>query len=152
MRAALRCDLRLQTTALAFALLFGCAGETNESFLAANAQREGVQTTESGLQYEVMRDGSGPKPKITDTVTVHYKGTLIDGTVFDSSYDRGQPATFPLMQVVPGWRQGIPLMPVGSKYKLYIPPDLGYGSQDKGTIPPNSVLIFEVELLGIEGQ
>jgi FKBP-type peptidyl-prolyl cis-trans isomerase FkpA len=135
-----------------FALLIGCGGQTNESFLADNAKREGVQTTESGLQYEVLRDGSGPKPHVTDTVTVNYKGTLIDGTVFDSSYDRGQPATFPLMQVVPGWRQGIPLMPVGSKYKLYIPPELGYGSQDKGTIPPNSVLIFEVELLGIEGQ
>jgi FKBP-type peptidyl-prolyl cis-trans isomerase FkpA len=144
--------LRVKLLLPLFALLLGCAGETNESFLAANAKREGVQTTESGLQYEVLRDGSGPKPRITDTVTVHYKGTLIDGTVFDSSYDRGQPATFALMQVVPGWRQGIPLMPVGSKYKLVIPPDLGYGSQDKGTIPPNSVLIFEVELLGIEGR
>ena len=144
--------MRVKLLLPVFALLLGCAGETNESFLAANAKREGVKTTESGLQYEVLRDGSGPKPRVTDTVTVHYKGTLIDGTVFDSSYDRGQPATFALMQVVPGWRQGIPLMPVGSKYKLVIPPDLGYGAQDKGTIPPNSVLIFEVELLGIEGQ
>jgi FKBP-type peptidyl-prolyl cis-trans isomerase FkpA len=145
--------LRLRILIPVFALLLGCGGvQSNESFLSDNAKREGVQTTPSGLQYEVLRDGSGPKPRITDTVTVHYKGTLIDGTVFDSSYDRNQPATFPLMQVVPGWRQGIPPMPVGSKYKLYIPPDLGYGSQDKGTIPPNSVLIFEVELLGIEGH
>jgi len=87
-----------------------------------------------------------------DTVTVHYRGTLTDGSVFDSSYDRGEPATFPLMQVVPGWRQGIPLMPVGSQYKLYIPPDLGYGPAAKPGIPANSVLIFEVELLGIEGR
>ena len=132
--------------------MLGCAGETNESFLAANAKREGVRVTESGLQYEVLRDGSGPKPRITDTVTVHYEGTLIDGTVFDSSYERGEPATFPLMQVVPGWKQGIPLMPVGSKYKLVIPPDLGYGARAQGKIPSDSVLIFEVELLGIEGR
>ena len=139
-------------TLLAFAALVGCSGTTNENFLAQNAKREGVQTLDSGLQYEMLRDGSGPKPSVMDTVTVNYKGTLVDGTVFDSSYDRGQPATFPLMAVVPGWKQGIPLMSVGSKYKLYIPPDLGYGSQDKGVIPPNSVLIFEVELLAIEGK
>lgn len=144
--------MRYQTFLPILAVFAACSGPSNETFLAENAKREGVQTLESGLQYEVLRDGSGPKPRVTDTVTVHYKGTLIDGTVFDSSYDRGQPATFPLMQVVPGWRQGIPLMPVGSQYKLYIPPDLGYGSQDKGVIPPNSVLIFEVELLAIEGQ
>jgi FKBP-type peptidyl-prolyl cis-trans isomerase len=134
------------------ALLWGCNSDPNASFLAQNAKREGVQTTASGLQYEVLRDGSGPKPSVLDTVTVHYRGTLVDGSQFDSSYDRGEPATFPLMQVVPGWKQGIPLMPVGSKYKLYIPPDLGYGSAAKPNIPANSVLIFEVELLGIEGK
>ncbi len=128
------------------------SGDSSEAFLADNAKREGVEVTESGLQYEMLRDGSGPKPSIMDTVTVHYHGTLIDGTVFDSSVDRGQPATFPLTQVVPGWKQGIPLMPIGSKYKLYIPPHLGYGSRAQGQIPPNSVLIFEVELLGIEGS
>ncbi|MEZ5361938.1 MAG: FKBP-type peptidyl-prolyl cis-trans isomerase [Bryobacterales bacterium] len=85
----------------------GCSGTTNENFLAQNAKREGVQTLDSGLQYEMLRDGSGPKPSVMDTVTVNYKGTLVDGTVFDSSYDRGQPATFPLMAVVPGWKQGI---------------------------------------------
>jgi len=132
--------------------LLGCGGESGDDFLAENAKREGVQTTPSGLQYEVLRDGSGPKPSVMDTVTVHYRGTLTDGSVFDSSYDRGEPATFPLMQVVPGWRQGIPLMPVGSQYKLYIPPDLGYGPAAKPGIPANSVLIFEVELLGIEGR
>ena len=155
MRLATRvsCDLRVKLSIPILALLWGCSGgDANERFLAENAAREGVQTTESGLQYEVLRDGSGPKPSVADTVTVHYHGTLIDGTVFDSSVERNQPATFPLMQVVPGWKQGIPLMPVGSKYKLYIPPHLGYGSQAKGNIPPGSVLIFEVELLGIEGR
>lgn len=133
-------------------MLLGCESDPNASFLAQNAKREGVVTTDSGLQYEMLRDGSGPKPSVLDTVTVHYKGTLVDGSVFDSSYDRGEPATFPLMNVVPGWRQGIPLMSVGSKYKLYIPSELGYGPSAKPGIPANSVLIFEVELLGIEGQ
>jgi FKBP-type peptidyl-prolyl cis-trans isomerase FkpA len=144
----------LATTPIALlllGLLAGCGGDPQEKFLSDNAKREGVQTTLSGLQYEVLEEGSGPKPTVMDTVTVHYKGTLVDGKVFDSSYERG-PATFPLMRVVPGWREGIPLMSVGSKYRLTIPPELGYGSRDMGAIPPNSVLIFEVELLGIQGR
>ncbi len=108
-------------------------------------------TTESGLQYEVIEEGDGAKPTRRDQVTVHYKGELTDGTVFDSSYDRGQPATFPLNRVIPGWTEGLQLMRVGAKYKFYIPPDLGYGSRGTGSIPPNSALIFQVELLRIGG-
>lgn len=109
-----------------------------------------VTTTASGLQYEVLTEGTGAKPGATDSVTVHYKGTLTDGTVFDSSYDRGQPATFPLNRVIPGWTEGLQLMPVGSKYKLTIPPNLGYGAAGAGgKIPPNSTLVFEVELIKI---
>ena len=124
--------------------------EKSEDFLAENGKREGVTVTESGLQYEVVREGSGPQPTLADRVTVNYEGKLIDGTVFDSSYSRGEPATFPLAGVVPGWREGVRQMKVGSEYNLYLPPDLGYGEQDKGDIPPNSALIFRVELLGIE--
>jgi len=130
------------------------AGEKNkaegEAFLAKNKERKEVKTTASGLQYEVLKEGTGPTPKPTDTVTVHYTGTLIDGTKFDSSVDRGQPATFVLNQVIPGWTEGVQLMKVGSKYKLYIPSALGYGEQGAGNIiGPNSPLIFEVELLSI---
>lgn len=110
---------------------------------------DGVITTESGLQYQIIENGDGPKPTVNDQVTVHYKGTLTDGTVFDSSYERGEPATFPLNRVVKGWQEGIPLMPVGSKFKFTIPPDLGYGSRAMGPIPANATLIFEVELLDI---
>ena len=99
---------------------------------------DGVITTESGLQYEVIVEGDGDKPTRDDQVTVHYKGTLTDGTVFDSSYDRGQPATFPLNRVVKGWQEGIPLMSVGSKYKFTVPPELGYGSRSMGKIPANA--------------
>ncbi|MDB6162989.1 MAG: FKBP-type peptidyl-prolyl cis-trans isomerase family protein [Xanthomonadaceae bacterium] len=125
-----------------------------DAFLAQNAKKPGVQTTASGLQYQVMTEGKGAKPQATDTVKVNYKGMLLDGKTFDSSYDRGEPATFPLNQVVPGWQEGIALMPVGSKYKFWIPSKLGYG--DKGTpggpIPPNATLVFEVELLDIAKQ
>jgi FKBP-type peptidyl-prolyl cis-trans isomerase FkpA len=120
------------------------------AFLTKNKSKSGVKTTASGLQYEVEKEGTGPKPKATDTVKVNYLGTKIDGTKFDSSYDRGQPATFPLNGVIKGWSEGLQLMPVGSKYKLYVPADLAYGENAPGPIGPNATLIFEVELLGIE--
>lgn len=123
--------------------------EAGQQFLAENAQKEGVVTTESGLQYEVIKKGKGVLPKSTDKVKVHYHGTLIDGTVFDSSVDRGQPAEFGVTQVIKGWVEGLQLMPVGSKYKFYIPQELAYGSQSQGKIKPFSTLIFEVELIGI---
>ncbi len=120
-----------------------------DAFLAENAGREGVMTTDSGLQYKVLEQGSGPMPAATDRVTVHYRGTLIDGTEFDSSMG-GEPVTFGLNQVIPGWTEGVQLMPVGSKYEFYINPELGYGAAGGGPIPPNATLVFEVELLGIE--
>lgn len=119
------------------------------AYLAENATKEGVTVTESGLQYEVLEQGEGEKPVATDVVKVHYSGTLTDGTKFDSSYDRGEPAQFPLNRVITGWTEGVQLMPIGSKYKFTIPADLAYGEQDKGVIKPNSVLVFEVELLDI---
>jgi FKBP-type peptidyl-prolyl cis-trans isomerase len=130
------------------------AGEKNkaegEAFLAKNKAKPGVKATASGLQYEVISEGTGPMPKPTDSVTVNYKGTLMDGTVFDSSYDRKEPVTFVLNQVIPGWTEGVQLMKVGSKYKFYIPSALGYGEHGAGnTIGPNSPLIFEVELISI---
>lgn len=119
-------------------------------FLAENATKEGVITTESGLQYMVLEEGDGPKPTAENTVSVHYRGTLLDGTEFDSSYGRGQPATFPLGGVIPGWTEGVQLMNVGSKYKFFIPSDLAYGDRGAGgTIGPGATLIFEVELLEI---
>jgi len=123
-----------------------------EDFLAANASKPGVQTTSSGLQYEVISEGAGPKPSATDTVRVHYHGTLIDGTVFDSSISRGLPATFGVHQVIKGWTEALQLMPVGSKYRLYIPQDLAYGAHPHpgGAIKPFMALVFDVELLGIE--
>jgi FKBP-type peptidyl-prolyl cis-trans isomerase FklB len=129
---------------------YGNNKEEGEKFLAENALREGVITTASGLQYEVIKMGKGKKPVATDNVKVHYHGTLTNGTVFDSSVDRNEPITFGLTQVIAGWTEGLQLMPVGSKFKFYIPQDLGYGAQNAGTIPPYSTLIFEVELLGIE--
>lgn len=127
------------------------AKEEGEKFLAENAKREGVKTTASGLQYEVIEATLGQKPSATDKVRVHYEGTLIDGTVFDSSYKRGESITFGLNQVIKGWTEGLQLMSVGSKYKLYIPYDLAYGAQGAGgSIPPYAALIFTVELLGIE--
>ncbi len=120
------------------------------AFLAANGQRSEVTTLPSGLQYEVIKMGDGQKPKATDTVRCHYKGTLIDGTEFDSSIRRGQPADFPVNGVIAGWVEALQLMPVGSKWKLFIPYNLGYGAQGAGqSIPPYAALIFEVELLDI---
>ena len=129
---------------------YGDTKERGEKFLEENKLREGVITTESGLQYEVLKMGKGKKPSATDKVKVHYHGTLIDGTVFDSSVDRGEPITFGLNQVIRGWTEGVQLMPVGSKFKFYIPQELGYGERAAGEIPPYSTLIFEVELLDIE--
>ena len=130
------------------------SGEKNkadgETFLAEHAKTEGVTVTESGLQYAVITQGEGAKPTAEDSVTVHYKGTLIDGTEFDSSYSRGEPISFPLGGVIKGWQEGVQLMNVGSKYKLVLPSALGYGDRGAGEkIGPNSVLVFEVELLSI---
>ena len=120
------------------------------AFLAENSAREGVVTTDSGLQYEVIEAGDGPKPGPDDTVEVHYRGTLVDGTEFDSSYNRGETVSFGVGQVIPGWTEALQLMPVGSKYKLVIPPELGYGAGGAGqAIGPNAALIFDVELISI---
>ena len=132
-------------------------GEVNkaagEAFLAENAKRAEVKTTESGLQYEVITEGKGEKPAASDTVVVHYTGTLIDGTVFDSSVERGTPATFGVTQVIPGWVEALQMMQVGAKWRLYIPSDLAYGPRGAGgAIGPNSTLIFDVELLQIAGK
>ncbi|HLW09872.1 MAG TPA: FKBP-type peptidyl-prolyl cis-trans isomerase, partial [Fermentimonas sp.] len=125
--------------------------EKGKTFLAENSKKEGVTTLPSGLQYEVITEGSGDKPKATDSVKCHYHGTLLDGTVFDSSVQRGQPAVFGVNQVIKGWVEALQLMSVGSKWKLFIPSNLAYGEQGAGSsIEPNSTLIFEVELLGIE--
>ena len=127
------------------------AKKEGEEFLKANAQKPDVITRPSGLQYMVLKEGTGKSPKASDTVKCHYEGFLIDGTVFDSSVQRGEPATFPLNQVIAGWTEGLQLMSIGSKYKLYIPYQLGYGERGAGAqIPPYSTLIFTVELLGIE--
>jgi len=126
--------------------------EEAKKFLEKNAKVDGVKTTPSGLQYQIIKEGNGPKPVDSATVKVHYHGTLLDGTVFDSSVDRGTPAEFPLNRVIKGWTEGIQLMSVGSKYKFWIPADLAYGEQGAGgQIKPGSMLIFEVELLGIKG-
>lgn len=120
-----------------------------KAFLDENKAKEGVVTTESGLQYRVITEGTGEKPAATDTVTVHYTGKLIDGTEFDSSVKHGQPATFPLDGVIPGWTEALQLMPQGSKWEIVIPSDLAYGASGQGPIPPASTLVFEVELLEI---
>lgn len=124
--------------------------EAGEKFLAENKLRDSVVTTASGLQYKVLKLGKGALPTDTSRVKVHYHGTLIDGTVFDSSVDRGEPAVFGVNQVIKGWTEALKLMPVGSKYRLFIPQELAYGKQDQGTIKPFSTLIFDVELISIE--
>ena len=121
-----------------------------DAYMAENAKRDEVVTLPSGLQYEVITKGSGAVPASTDQVKVHYHGTLIDGTVFDSSVERGEPAVFGVTQVIAGWTEALQLMPVGSKWRLYVPYDLAYGTADRGEIKPYSNLIFDVELIGIE--
>jgi FKBP-type peptidyl-prolyl cis-trans isomerase len=132
------------------------AGDANkkagDAFLAANKTKDGVVTLPSGLQYKILTQGTGPKPSATDTVVCNYKGTLLDNSEFDSSYSRNQPLTIPVSGVIKGWTEALQLMPVGSKWQLFIPSDLAYGPQAKGPIGPNSTLIFEVELLSIQDK
>lgn len=128
----------------------GKQAQAGKDFLAENAKKEGIISLPSGLQYEVMTMGTGDKPAATDNVKTHYHGTLIDGTVFDSSVERGEPISFPLNGVISGWTEALQLMPVGSKWRLFIPSELAYGERGQGSIQPHSTLIFEVELLGIE--
>lgn len=123
--------------------------EVGEVFLAKNKQKRGVITTASGLQYEVLKTGTGKMPKASDTVKVHYEGKLLDGKIFDSSYKRGEPVTFPLKQVIKGWTEGLPLMKEGAKYRFFIPAKLAYGEAGAPEIEPNSVLLFDVELLEV---
>ena len=124
--------------------------QAGEEFLRINKERPGVKTTASGVQYEILKEGEGAKPKATDKVTVHYEGKLINGQVFDSSIQRGEPATFGLNQVIPGWTEALQLMPKGAKYRIYLPSELAYGEQGAGEmIEPNSTLVFDVELLDI---
>ena len=131
--------------------LAGNNKQTGDAFLAENAGKEGVITTASGLQYIVLTAGEGEKPTASSSVTVHYHGTTLDGKVFDSSYERNTPATFPLNRVIAGWTEGVQLMPLGAKYRFFIHPDLGYGEKGAGAaIGPNETLIFDVELLSIQ--
>jgi FKBP-type peptidyl-prolyl cis-trans isomerase len=127
--------------------------KAGDAFLAANKTKEGVVTLPSGLQYKIISEGKGPKPAATDTVVCNYRGTTLDGKEFDSSYKRGQPASFPLNQVIKGWTEGVQLMPVGSKWQFFIPPSLGYGTRGAGgDIGPNATLIFDIELISIKGK
>ena len=126
--------------------------EKGKAFLAENATKPDVKQTASGLQYILLEPGKGKTPKATDVVKVNYRGTLLDGTEFDSSYTDGEPVTFPVNGVIPGWQEALQLMPVGSKWQLYVPSNLAYGERGQGPIPPNATLIFDVELLGIEAK
>jgi len=121
-----------------------------ETFLAENMKKEGVKTLASGLQYKVITEGTGKMPKATDTVTTNYRGTLVDGTEFDSSYKRGEPATFPVNGVIAGWTEALQLMKTGAKWQLFVPSNLAYGERGTGPIGPNAVLLFEVELISIK--
>ena len=143
-QARVRTEQQKQVEAMAEANL-----KSGEAFLADNAKKDGVTVTASGLQYKISEEGSGNSPKATDTVKVHYEGRLISGEVFDSSIARGEPVSFPLNGVIPGWSEGVQLMKVGSKFEFTIPSDLAYGPSGTGPIPPNSVLVFNVELLEI---
>jgi FKBP-type peptidyl-prolyl cis-trans isomerase FklB len=149
---AIQADLRKKQEAK-----MAIAGDANkkegDEFLAANKTKEGVVTLPSGLQYKILKEGTGPKPSASDSVVCNYKGTLIDNTEFDSSYKRGQPATFPVGQVIKGWTEVLQLMPVGSKWQVFVPSDLAYGPRAPGgAIGPNATLIFEIELLSIQGK
>jgi FKBP-type peptidyl-prolyl cis-trans isomerase FklB len=150
--ASIQADMRKKQEAQ-----MAVAGDANkkegEAFLAANKTKDGVVTLPSGLQYKILKEGSGPKPSASDSVVCNYKGTLIDSTEFDSSYKRGQPATFPVGQVIKGWTEVLQLMPVGSKWEVFVPSELGYGPRGAGgAIGPNAALIFEIELLSIQGK
>ena len=150
--------MKLQTLAIIASLMSlplssnaDSASEKGEAFLKENASKEGVKTTASGLQYKITKEGTGKSPKATDTVVVHYAGKLLDGTEFDSSIKRGEPATFPLNRVIPGWTEGLQLLKEGGKATLYIPSKLGYGERGAGgKIGPNETLIFDVELIKIQ--
>lgn len=124
----------------------------SDEFLAKNKEKKNIKTTNSGLQFEVLKEAQGKKPGLKDKVRVHYTGTLINGQKFDSSHDRGQPAEFPLNGIIKGWQEALQMMPEGAVYRLYIPPDLGYGQQSQPGIPPNSVLVFDVELIKVLKQ
>ena len=126
--------------------------DKGKAYLEANKNKEGVKSTESGIQYKVLKEGKGEQPKKENEVSVHYEGKLIDGTVFDSSYKRGEPVNFPLTRVIPGWTEILQLMPTGSTWEVVIPSELAYGSQARPTIPANSVLIFKIELLSIKKE
>jgi FKBP-type peptidyl-prolyl cis-trans isomerase len=123
-----------------------------QEFLEANKKKEGIKVTETGLQYKIVADGKGASPKKSDTVTVHYKGTLLDGSEFDSSYKRGKPAEFPVEAVIPGWTEALQKMKKGAKWQLFIPPELAYGERGRPSIPANSVLLFDVELIDFKSK
>ena len=149
---AIQADLRKKQEAK-MEIAGGENKKEGDAFLAANKAKEGVVTLPDGLQYKILKEGAGPKPSAADSVVCNYKGTLIDNTEFDSSYKRGQPATFPVGQVIKGWTEVLQLMPVGSRWQVFVPSELGYGPRGAGgAIGPNAALIFEIELLSIQGK